>query len=815
MDLTARIAWDRLDLAAAPTGPAGPARCAAGLAELARVGIRVANPDRVTDAFTAAVGDMVAHERFRRGGRGTYTPLFPGFPDDLPAFDDVYLRALLGTVRLLDAGLRHEVSTLAGPEADDSTEDLRVQLVTDARGLVGVAVDDDGLRAAFDFTDLGWWPASSVPQDVPATLAARARADLLGADGHVEWHTVRLVDPTELTQAVRDWMADVLASPASLRPDVRDDLRAAIEAHGVDHIDPATVTFRETRTLLTRVVWDAVLGRVADLDLTPDDLLRLFAELTDTDTSLARPVRYPRLTRAQRRVVLDTLERSDRLADVFRRRGLWLALGKGLHVGAEGGPRTREVFSRLRVTRHDRTSTAARFEAAVAVDLPAAVALATREAPTALARQVRRLAHLAVLADRSASAGRLADRITSTQPAEGAQERTWDQVTALTDALVAAADQIPVRVALTARAQVVDNGATYPRVAVTTSGHPMLVDRPVGHLALPEPVRDRVVAALDQVVHTGLSRLESWEGRTVHLADGLDQVLLPQGQRSALEGLVEVDRGTRLPLYQPDGHASTLRLFVHWKHPYSDLDLSVMALDEDFALLEYVSWTNLRAGKVVHSGDITSAPVGAEEFIDIDLAWARKQKSTGSPTTSCTCGSCTGTTRRARRRQAKDDATPRPWRYLVPSIFRYSGPTFGELEEAAAGWMLRDRPSSDRMVFDPATVAGAFPLGGKARVATPFVVDLVTDQVITVDLCTRGAWQARVERDSGDLSALVRAVLRRRDHAVSVADLVTANVRARGATTVPDPATADITVGFSPDCTYDALHPAALLADLL
>ena len=890
MDLTARIAWDRLDLAAAPAGPADPARCAAGLAELARVGIRVANPERITDAFVTTVDDLVAHERFRRGQRGTYTPLFPGFPDDLPAHDDVYLRALLGTVRLLEAELRDEVDSLVGSGAPSHLrEELGtpvVELIDKAKGLDNLAVAEESLRAAFDFTDLGWWPASSVPQDVPATLAARARQDLLGADGHVEWHTVRLVDPAALTQAVRDWMADVLASPASLRPDIRDDLREAIAVHGVDHIDQATVTFRETRTLLTRVVWDTALDRVATLGLTPDDLLRLFAELAseqprrpdsrlllrspggqtvDINTgsqnqlralfgplvawrvAAARPfasvhelqqVRgiglgrlrlvqpsaqptplYPRLTRAQRRAVLTALERSDRLADVFRNRGLWLAVGKGLHVGAEGGPRTREVFTRLRQTRHDRTSTAARFEAALVVDLPAAVELAARQAPTVLARQVRRLAHLAVTTGPATPVeSHENDECTSTvctcQNELVRQLGAASQLGELTDAVVAAADQIPTRVALTARAQVADNGATYPRVAVTTSGHPMLVDRPVGHLALPEDARDQVVEALDRVVHTRLSRLESWAGRTVHLADGLDQVLLPQGQRSALAGLVEVDRGTRLPL----GQAPTLRLFVHWKHPHSDLDLSVMALDEDCNLLEYVSWTNLRAGKVVHSGDITSAPAGAEEFIDIDLAWARAQESTGTPVTTCTCSTCAGTgtrARRTRRRHAQDEATPRKWRYLVPSIFRYSGPAFSALEEAAAGWMLRDHPSSDRMVFDPATVAGAFPLGGQARVATPFVVDLLTEQVITVDLCTRGSWQARVERDSDSLSTLVQAVLRRTDHAVSVADLVEANVRARGATIVPDPSAADITVGFGPDCTYDALHPARLLVELL
>src|SRR5690606_34019505 len=116
-------------------------------------------------------------------------------------------------------------------------------------------------------------------------------------------------------------------------------------------------------------------------------------------------------------------------------------------------------------------------------------------------------------------------------------------------------------------------------------------------------------------------------------------------------------RGSRVAL----GDAPVLRLFVHWmqgRGQRSDLDLSLLALDDNFDLVRQVSWTNLAEGAMTHSGDLTSAPapVGAAEFIDVRLDAVRE----------------TG------------------WRYLAPAIFRFAGPHFGQLQVAQACWMLRD-----------------------------------------------------------------------------------------------------------------------------
>lgn len=721
MDVLERIAFDRLGVVVAPGGGTEPVVAAAVIAELARVGVRFSNPGAITDGVAAGLAGVVAHVRELRGEKGDYSPLFPGFPERLPDVD-------LGVARFLITELR----------------------------LIGTERTTDDLRAARDFSDVGWWPASSVPQDVERARADRAAQAMLPGDERVEWLTVRLAGEAEMRDGLRAYLRDCFASAASLRDDVKADLRVLVAMLGAGDIDLSTVRFRENRTLLFELIWDHDRGRLPGTGATPDDLLRLFAALTGGDVSLVEKVRYPRLSRADRRLVVRTLEASDRLSDVFRRRGLWLAIDRGLHVGEFTAPRVQEVFARLRDGRHDRTSFPSRFERLLATDFGAAVALASAESPGLLGRGLRRLAAVA----------------------SGPADRE-----ALVAAVAGAGARIPVRVLLAARAQLADNGATYPRVVFTVDGTSLPIVRPSGHLAVDAAFRDRLLSTLDAAIDAQLAARGSWAGQTVHIAAELEQLLVPDQLRTTAQGVVQIERGSRLPV----GEAAVVRLFVHWREDdaVSDLDLSCLALDDKFRLAGHVSWTNLADGVMTHSGDLTSAPDGAQEFLDIDVA------------------------------KARTEGRERGWRYLVPAVFRYSGPAFDRLAEAYVGWMLRDRASSDRRTFDPATVANAFALTGRRRYAVPMLFDLLTDEILYVDVYLNGEGQARVERDGRSVSSLVRSVAARRNTKATVAELARRHVRARGGELVDDPARATVTFGVGRGCTYDALHPERILADLL
>lgn len=749
------IGFARLRQVSVPAGPTTPAVATAALAELAHAGVRVSNPEALTDAFAAKVGALVTAVRGLRGERGRYAPLFPGFPDKLPRFDDWALRRTLACVRLVDLLLADLDADLDAFGAGAPAQRARRQPLwqfTDAQ-----------LRQALDFSALDWWPASSVPQDPAQTGVDRAFQRLLPRDRTVQWIEVTLVSPQALEEGLMAWMAQAFASPASLRADVREQLAALVDHFGVAHIDPATVRFRETRALLLAHLWGGDPTTLVNCGASPDDVLRLFAQLTGGDVSLSEPVRYPRLTRPQRRAVVEALEASasaGRLGEIFRRRGLWLAIARGLHPAEFDAPAVQEAFARLRNSRHDNTSLMSRVERDLAAGrFAGAVDTLAQEAPGALLRQVRRLAWLAHAAT--------------------AEPERLSRQDSLIVGVRSAVGVAPLRVAYAASAQLADNGATYPRPAFTKVGKQLTVQRPVGHLALPEALR----SALGDVLDAGIVQRQAAKGsmtRTrVHVDDRLRSVLLPDALRATAPGLVQAERGTRLAL----GEAPVVRMFVHWREAdeQSDLDLSVMALDDDFDYVGHVSFTSLAEGAMTHSGDVTSAPLGAQEFIDVRL----------------------------------DDARALGWRYLVPSVYRYSGPSFSALPEAWVGWMLRTDTSSDVATFDPATVVNAFPLTGRFGTAVPMMIDVRTSEVLYVDLYRRSRDFASVERDGSALSDLARAVNLRWRIKASVYEVAAGAVVARGGQLVASRDDADVTFGLDDACTFNALAPEALLAELL
>ena len=180
--------------------------------------------------------------------------------------------------------------------------------------------------------------------------------------------------------------------------------------------------------------------------------------------------------------------------------------------------------------------------------------------------------------------------------------------------------------------------------------------------------------------------------------------VVPMGVRSASSGLRVVGRGSRVKMSEDK---NTVRLFMHWKDVYEtgdawsdrvDLDLSGFFISEDFKNTSTISYYNLRESEAVHSGDITSAPEGAAEFIDINIS----------------------------------KALAKGWRYVAMTVYSYTGQTFDRIPEAWAGVMLRDKPQSGE-IFEASTVVNRFDLNSASRNSTPIVFDLQTREMIWWD----------------------------------------------------------------------------------
>jgi hypothetical protein len=141
-----------------------------------------------------------------------------------------------------------------------------------------------------------------------------------------------------------------------------------------------------------------------------------------------------------------------------------------------------------------------------------------------------------------------------------------------------------------------------------------------------------------------------------------------------------------------------------------------------------VSWTNFERGGASYSGDLTEAPHGATEFVDIPLE--------------------------------SFDAE-----YVVPQVNVYSGEGFNDVAESMFGWMTRDRAQAGAP-FEARTVRTRSDLRGTGRVALPivFVRGSAGDWAATwLHLYLSGSPRFnQLETNHASTSVLVRGLVRRR-----------------------------------------------------
>jgi len=486
-----------------------------------------------------------------------------------------------------------------------------------------------------------------------------------------------------------------------------------LAGHCADGPQPEKIPVRENRAVVNQARLMAGSGLLLD---TVTDVLRLACALAGGDVTLQEPTRLRTLPRSIRRALLAGLDTviaatPAKLADVHAHREMWKRLGERLHPHEyPQWPHAADVFAVARGEKTARSFDSQAEELLAMNDITGAVEL-LKAAPGKLFRSLDWLLRAALTQD----------------------ER---------DAVVAAAEQVvpdvsgslvlSVRQHLHNRAQ--ETGER--RVFVNRLGRAWVTDdtRPP---VLP-PERKRLIAALDAELRRRLPTVD-------HLLidpDVLD-VALPLSGKATASGLGVLPRGSVSPV---DGEL--LRFFVYWKQTErsTDFDLSALLLDEGYATVSWLSYTNLRDAEGEHSGDITNAPDGASEFINLRLGAVR--------------GTC-----------------------IVPQVNIYSGEGFEEVEESFFGFMLRETEQKGRP-FEPRTVRMKSELRGPGRVALPLVFLRGSDgrwRAKWLHLYLKGNPTAnRVEGNQVTVATLLRGIVEREQLTVRyLTDLMT-----DGATTI-------------------------------
>ncbi|WP_326622660.1 hypothetical protein OG863_36840 [Streptomyces decoyicus] len=506
-----------------------------------------------------------------------------------------------------------------------------------------------------------------------------------------------------------------LALAGSSTPLGADDLAdlRVLAGHCVHGPQPEAIPIRENRALINQ----ARLGVGADLLVdTVTDVLRLACALSEGDVTLQEPTRFRALSRPVRRALLAALDglvatAPAKLADVQAHREPFKRLGERLHPHEyPRWPHAAAVFAVARGERQARSFDSRVEELLGMHDITGAVEL-LRSAPGKLFRALDRLLRMAL-----------------TEEERGA--------------VVAAAEQVAPRVSGRVVLSVREHLHNRPeetgerRVFVNRLGRAWVApdDRPP---VLPEG-RKRLISALDAEI----SRRLPAPGRLLIDPDVLD-VALPLSGKAAASGLGVLPRGSVSPV---DGEL--LRFFVYWKQAErtTDYDLSALMLDADYSTLSWLSYTALTEVEGEHSGDITEAPAGASEFINLRM------------------GAVRGT-------------------FIVPQVNVFSGEGFEDVEESFFGFMLRDAAQQGRP-FEPRTVRLKSELRGPGRVALPLAFWRGSDgrwRAKWLHLHLKGSPKAnRVEGNQVSVATLLRGIVER-DY-LTVRYLV--DLMADGATTV-------------------------------
>ncbi|MFF3579418.1 TerD family protein [Streptomyces mirabilis] len=497
----------------------------------------------------------------------------------------------------------------------------------------------------------------------------------------------------DLDDELTDLYLALASSTTPLGEEHLRDLKTLAERCALGR-QPESIPVRENRA----VVNEARIAVGADLLLdTAIDVLRLACALSGGDVTLQEPTRFRALSRPTRRALLAGLDavvaaNPAKLADVHAHREPFKRLGERLHPHEyPRWPHAADVFAVARGEKEARSFDSRVEKLLDEFDVLGAVQL-LKSAPGKLFRALDLLLRTA------------ADQ---------------DERDAMVAASVRVAPEVSGRVVLSVREHFHnrERETDEPRIFVNRRGRAWVT--PDYRPTVPAADRERLIAALDAELRRRLPAPD----RLLLDPDVLD-VALPLSGRATAAGLGVLPRGS---VSAVDGEQ--LRFFVYWKETerQTDYDLSALLLHADYSTDSWLSYTSLKAVGGEHSGDVTEAPDGASEFINLSLDRVRST-------------------------------------FIVPQVNIYAGESFEEVEESFFGFMLRDGEQKGRP-FEPRTVRMKSELRGVGRVALPLVFRREDDgrwRAKWLHLHLKGISSAnRVEENQVSVSKVVRAVVER------------------------------------------------------
>jgi hypothetical protein len=506
----------------------------------------------------------------------------------------------------------------------------------------------------------------------------------------------------------------LLSSKSSLTESEKEEIGWFFKFFGDESVNflPETIPFKENVAFaITTLMKNAKLdpAAVGPYFKTAKDVLRLAVAFSGGDVSLHKPTKFISFSKPQRRLLMGLLEPlANTQEDMLRNVEMWKRLGERLHPG-EFKARYPKALGDFEVIR--------KGEKALSFNGRTEKMLANRDIEAAISHLqnrpgefIRRLDHLL--------------RLSTT-------EGEWKMVQ---DVLNEVAKKVATPVLLQVMAHFKGR----------SDKKPMRTFFPKGQVANATAIENTLPDLDDQVIWSvkGLLRLalidrlrELYKGKPalgrVYVDPLMANFTVPLTMRTASKSLRTLSRGSKLPL--PEG--STLRFFIYWREGRAsknetatgrvDIDLSAAMYDSEWEYSGDIAYYNLRGFDSYHSGDITAAPNGACEFIDVDIQGVVKAKG----------------------------------RYIIMAVNSFTSQPFNTLPECFAGWMMRSKPNSGQ-IFEPATVVDKIDLAADTKMAAPLIFDLEERVAYWADLAYNNhpGFSNNVRSNKGGLGRMGQAI---------------------------------------------------------
>lgn len=583
------------------------------------------------------------------------------------AFDS-YRTTILDTIReMLGADVEHKPMYRNFPESVQNASDIK--LLIDQ--LVGYSVDLYGvLNEAFHFEE--------------GTVNLRERIlfdgekkERIKLSDNIEYRLINL----ETIDGFEKMFTALMKQNSSLSETDKKDLESFLTEYpdAVSYV-PETIPFKETLAFVYALLMKMDIPYQKLPIKNASDFLRLAIALSGGDISLGTPPSFRRFKRKERTTllnILNALESSRLIEDILRHKEEYKRLIEYLGLFTKRYtkkfPRLIEIFRDIYDHRKFDTFNKSYEEAFKKNDILSATDI-LKQRPGVFARYLDKLL-------RESEGNRM--------------QREY-----ILDCFEKLADKVETRLLwdlvyhFTYRNE---DRIAFPKGEVS---HAIAVEPQSKDLS--RETIDRIIKICDQTLDRLYHKRE--EMSLVYVDEQLKNFTMPMAARSSSRTSEALSRGSRLKIR--DG-AQYLRMFVYWIG--EDVDLSVTIMDKDFRYVDHVSYTNLRLGEeentvhpIIHSGDITYAPEGASEFVDIDL----RELSRLYP-----------------------DAC-----YIVENVFSYSEQSFNAIEKCFAGIMERDDPDKGE-IFEPSTVRIKADITGAHRNSVPLILDLRNREIIWSDIC--------------------------------------------------------------------------------